>query len=239
MQLPSIGITLDFENPGAYSSFPWYALRENYSNTISRAGGLPIGLPHEINNVNEYLNLIDGLLITGGNFDVDPSLFGAKERHESINLKENRTSFELALTKGALERKMPILGICGGQQLLHVALGGKLIQHIPDSIENAIAHQQPNPRNEASHKVIIKKGSLLYDIVENECLDVNSAHHQAALDEPKGVTINAHATDGVVEGIEANTHDFCLGVQWHPEFEINEGDAKIFRAFVEASRKFK
>jgi putative glutamine amidotransferase len=239
MMIPVIGITLDCEESGSYSKFPWYALRENYATSVSRAGGLPLALPHVTDRAEEYLNLIDGLVITGGNFDVDPALFGDKMRHHSVITKERRTDFEIAMAKGALKRNLPVLGICGGQQLLHVVLGGRLIQHIPDVIENALAHEQPNPRDEEGHEVFVKEGTLLHRIVGTDNLAVNSAHHQAALDEPNGVTINARAPDGVIEGIETDAYDFCLGVQWHPEFDINKGDAKIFKAFIAASEKAK
>lgn len=235
MKTPVIGITMDSEDPGGYSKFPWYALRENYAGAVSRAGGLPLALPHEEDRVEEYLKLIDGLLITGGNFDVDPALFGDDERHDSVVTKDRRTGFELAMTRGALESNMPVFGICGGQQLLHVVLGGKLIQHIPDSVPDALPHEQPNPRDEAGHEVFVKEGTLLRRIVSDGTLSVNSAHHQAALDEPDGLVVSARATDGVIEGIESDAYTFCLGVQWHPEFDINEGDTKIFKAFIAAA----
>lgn len=237
MSKPVIGITLDSEEAGGYSKFPWYAVRENYAAVVAQAGGVPLALPHETALTEEYLDLIDGLLVTGGNFDVDPSLFGEGKRHETVKTKDRRTGFERAMTKGALARDMPVLGICGGQQLLHVVLGGKLIQHIPDTVSDALAHEQPNPRDEAGHDVTIKSGTLLDKIVGAETLAVNSAHHQAALDEPEGVIVNATAPDGVFEGIEAPGYRFCLGVQWHPEFLINDGDGKIFAAFIAAARK--
>ncbi len=237
MKAPIIGITMDSEDPGGYSRFPWYALRENYAGAVARAGGLPLALPHEESRIDAYLDLIDGLIITGGNFDVDPALFGDTERHESVTVKEHRTGFEMAITRGALKRDMPVFGICGGQQLLYVILGGKLIQHIPDAVAGALAHEQPNPRDEAGHEVLVKEGTLLRKIVATDKLAVNSAHHQAALDEPDGIVVNARSSDGVIEGIETDAYTFCLGVQWHPEFDINEGDAKIFNAFVKAAGK--
>jgi putative glutamine amidotransferase len=232
---PLIGLTMDAEDAGGYSKFPWYALRRNYSGSVVNAGGTPLPLPNETELVDHYLDLMDGLIVTGGAFDVDPALFGDEERHDKVELKPGRTDFELALTQGALARNMPVLGICGGQQLLHVVLGGKLIQHIPDTIENALAHEQPNPRDEAGHHVAVTPGTLLHEIVGTTDMHVNSAHHQAALDEPAGVVINARAEDGVIEGMEAPAYKFCLGVQWHPEFEIDPGDAKILQALVEAS----
>ena len=234
MKRPLIGVTLDAEKPGGYSKFPWYALRQNYCEAVIQAGGLPIALPHEPENAAAYLDTIDGLVVTGGAFDVDPSLYGDGDRHDTVVTKDRRTAFEMAMTKGALERDMPVLGICGGQQLLHVALGGRLIQHIPDSIQDALAHEQPNPRNEPGHDVAVAKGTKLHAIVGAETLAVNSAHHQAARDEPRGVVVNARSPDGVIEGIEAPAYRFCLGVQWHPEFHISEGDRRLFRAFIAA-----
>ena len=233
---PVIGLTVDWEEPGGYSKLPWYALRENYAQAVTKAGGLPILLPHELDHVEGYLARIDGLIVTGGAFDVDPALFGANERHETVKLKAGRTAFELAIVRGALERDMPVLGICGGQQLLHVVLGGRLIQHIPDSVPGALAHEQPNPRTEPGHEVLVAAGTLLHRIVGADRLSVNSAHHQAAADEPAGVVVNARAPDGVIEGIEAPGKRFCLGVQWHPEYSISPGDDRILEAFVAACR---
>ena len=146
MSQPVIGVTLDSEEPGGYSRLPWYALRQNYCEAVARAGGLPILLPHEPSQAEAYLERIDGLVVTGGAFDVDPALFGAATRHATVKLKTKRTAFEIEITKGALARNMPVLGICGGQQLLNVVLGGTLIQHIPDEVSDALAHEQPNPR---------------------------------------------------------------------------------------------
>jgi putative glutamine amidotransferase len=235
MTRPVIGITLDSEEPGGYSNLPWYALRENYADAVTAAGGLPLPLPHEPDRAEDYLNLIDGLVITGGAFDVDPSLFGAGDRHPTVITKDRRTAFELAVTRGALERDMPVLGICGGQQLLHVVLGGQLIQHIPDEVPEALAHEQPNPRDEPGHGVAVKPDTLLHRIVRRDSLEVNSAHHQAAKGEPDGVVINAVAPDGVIEGIEASGKSFCLGVQWHPEYGVSAGDSAIFDAFIKAA----
>ena len=233
---PVIGITLDHEEAGGYSKFPWYAVRENYCQAVRTAGGLPVLLPHAADDAEAYLEQIDGLAVTGGNFDVDPALFGDTDRHETVSLKENRTAFEVAITRGALARDMPVLGICGGQQLLNVVLGGTLIQHIPDEIDDALAHEQPNPRDEPGHRVEIVPGTLLHDIVGATEMNVNSAHHQAVKDVSSSVTIDARTSDGVVEGIEAPDERFCLGVQWHPEFEIDPGDRRIFAAFVDAAR---
>lgn len=237
---PVIGIPLDSETGGAdqYSKFPWYALRHNYVSAVVQAGGLPLLLPHEDSLLDIYSDDIDGLLITGGNFDVDPAMYGDAETHDTVTTKDGRTAFEMSLLNNALKRDLPVLGICGGQQLLHVALGGKLVQHIPDHFDAPLAHEQPNPRDEVGHRVAITENTLLHDIVGETEIEVNSAHHQAALDEPPGVKINARASDGVIEGCEAENMTFCLGVQWHPEFEITSADTRIFAAFVEAAREY-
>lgn len=235
MSHPVIGITLDSENPGGYSQMPWYALRHNYNECVAQAGGLPVGLPHEPELAAAYLDRIDGLLITGGAFDIDPALFGDDSVHETVVLKPRRTRFELAMVQGALDRDMPILGICGGQQLLAVALGGALIQHVPDEIADCLAHEQPNPRTEPGHDVIVTPGTLLHDIVKADRIPVNSAHHQAVRSVGAGALVDAIAPDGVIEGIEAPGRRFCLGVQWHPEYLISQADRLIFKAFVKAS----
>lgn len=233
---PIIGITLDSEEPGGYSKFPWYAVRKNYAEAVARAGGLPVFLPHHAGDASAYLDAIDGLVVTGGAFDVDPALFGDAARHATVKLKEQRTAFELAIVKGALERDLPLLGICGGQQLLNVALGGTLIQHIPDEVPNALAHEQPNPRNERGHDVAITPGTRLSLIVGAREMPVNSAHHQAVKGVGPGIVIDAVAPDGVIEGIEDQSRRFCIGVQWHPEFAVNPGDERLFGALIEASR---
>jgi putative glutamine amidotransferase len=236
MTQPIIGITLDSEQPGGYSKLPWYALRQNYAEAVVRAGGLPVLLPHEPEQASGYLDKLDGLVITGGAFDVDPAIFGASTRHATVKTKDKRTAFELAVTKGALDRNKPVLGICGGQQLLNVILGGTLIQHIPDEVSGALAHEQPNPRTEPGHTVKVTKGTLLHRICGTDELKVNSAHHQAAKDLGAGVVVDALAEDGVIEGIEHPKYRFCLGVQWHPEYSISTGDTKIFDAFIAAAR---
>jgi putative glutamine amidotransferase len=210
-------------------------LRQNYCDTITAAGGLPVLLPHEPEQAGDYLDRIDGLIVTGGAFDVDPALFGAATRHPTVKTKDRRTAFEQAILQAALKRDRPVLGICGGQQLLNVVLGGTLIQHIPAEIEAALAHEQPNPRTEPGHKVRVVPGTLLHRITGQAELAVNSAHHQAAKTTGPGVVVDATAEDGVIEGIEHPGYRFCLGVQWHPEYLIGLGDARILEAFVAAS----
>jgi len=238
---PVVGVTLDSEHPdpakpGGYSKYPWYALRANYAEAIADAGGLPVALPHLPRVAREMLDGLDALVITGGAFDVDPALYGDGARHATVTLKSARTEAELALLRGALDRDLPVLGICGGQQLLAVALGGTLIQHIPDSVAGALAHEQPNPRHEPGHTVAIVPGTRLHEIVGTTTMHVNSAHHQAVRHAGPHAVVDAVAPDGVIEGIEDPHRRFCIGVQWHPEFLIDPGDAKLFAALLAACR---
>ncbi len=231
---PFVGVTLDAEQPGGYSKYPWYALRQNYMDAVVAAGGLPIALPHDAALAAAYLDRIDALLVTGGASAADPGLTGDADRHATVSLKQGRTDAELALTRGALARDMPVLGICGGQQLLAVVLGGTLIQHIPDAVAGALEHEQTNPRHQPGHPVAVRPETLLYRIVGAAAMQVNSAHHQAVRDPGPFAVVNAVAPDQVIEGIEDARYRFCLGVQWHPEFFIDQGDRRIFDAFVAA-----
>ncbi len=231
---PLIGITLDAEAPGGYSQYPWYALRANYAGAVAQAGGVPVALPHHPDLAEAMLDRIDALIVTGGAFDVDPALYDGGALHPTVSLKADRTAAEMALLRGALARDLPVLGICGGEQLLAVALGGTLIQHIPDSIAGALEHEQPNPRHQPGHAITLVPGTLLARIVGTAVMHVNSAHHQAVATPGPDAVANAHAPDGVIEGIEDARRRFVLGVQWHPEFLIDAGDHRIMQAFLAA-----
>ena len=236
MAQPVIGLTLDAEPPGGYSKLPWYAIRENYCETVARAGGLPVLLPHEVEQAEAYLRVVDGLIVTGGAFDVDPAMFGAETRHATVKTKDRRTRFELAVTRRALAADRPVLGICGGEQLLNVALGGSLIQHIPDEVPRALAHEQTQPRHEPSHVVRFAEGTRLREIAACAEAPVNSTHHQAVKAPAPGLIVDAVAPDGVIEGIEDPRRRFCIGVQWHPEYGISDADRRLFAAFIDSAR---
>ena len=233
---PLIGLTLDSEPAGGWSKLPWYALRQNYFSAVIEAGGLPVALPHHPELALEYLARLDGVLVTGGAFDVDPALWGTEPVHPTVTLKPGRTDFELAVTRAALGRDMPVLGICGGQQLLAVAFGGTLIQHIPDAVADALAHEQPTPRTGPGHEIDVAEDTLLHRITGRTRMAVNSAHHQAVATPGQGARVNALAPDGVVEGLEHPGYRFALGVQWHPEYAVDPADPLIFRGFIEACR---
>jgi len=236
-QAPLIGLTLDADAPSGFAKFARYSIRENYCGAIAASGGIPICLPHNVNEIAALADRLDGLVVTGGAFDIDPSLYGVNTRHATVATKEGRTAFEWSITQAMLERDKPILGICGGEQLLNVMLGGTLIQHIEDEVANGhILHEQPNPRHTAGHAVNLAQDSLLRSICGTDKLMVNSAHHQAVKNVGPGIIANATADDGVIEGLEDPRKRFCVGVQWHPEFIVDEGDKKLINAFVAAAR---
>ncbi|ETN97457.1 gamma-glutamyl-gamma-aminobutyrate hydrolase [Reticulomyxa filosa] len=166
--IPVIGITLDHETSTTYSNYPWYALRENYVTSIESLGGIPLLLPYTIGKEGLYLNIIDGLLITGGNFDINPSFYQEEVNSDKVVLKDKRTEFEFNITKQAIERKIPILGVCGGQQLLNVILGGSLIQHIPDYIDSSIQHEQTEPKHLPTHTIEIEEDTFLFNILKKK-----------------------------------------------------------------------
>jgi len=234
---PFIGLTLDLEESKTYSMFPWYAIRENYCSSISKMGGIPIPLVYDINAISSIVDKIDGFVITGGAFDVDPSYFSEKKKFNSVITKDSRTKYEVNLCNEVLKRNLPLLGICGGQQLLNVIYGGSLIQDINSEVKTKIKHEQTNPRDQTSHKVHIIENTILSKIVSKKIIKVNSAHHQSVKNLGKGLTINAKAEDGIIEGIEDKTLNFCIGTQWHPEFLIENSDKEILKKFINESRK--
>ena len=234
MKKPLIALTLDYETTKGYSKYPWYAIRENYFTSIEESGGIGVGIPHNMKDIISLLYKIDGLVITGGNFDIDPNKFGETIVHQTVQLKENRTNFELLAAEIMLNQNKPVLGICGGEQLINVLYKGSLIQHIPDEIKNPIEHEQKNPRHEPGHSVRIQDNTKLHSIISTNDIMVNSAHHQAIKTPGNGLIVNALSADGIIEGIEDPTKNFCIGVQWHPEFFIQGADIKLLKAFINA-----
>lgn len=232
MKLPVIGMTLDYDTAPTYSSYPWYALKENYITAIEKMGGVPLLIPYVTPQISRYLDMIDGLLIPGGDSDINPQFYGCQERHACVITRDNRAQFELKLAEAALKRDLPMLGICGGQQILNVVLGGTLIQHIPDYVSSCLNHKKTQPRHQPSHTITIAEGTLLKQILGEEIIEVNSRHHQAVEKIGSHIKINAYAPDGVIEGIEVSNQRFCLGVQWHPEYLHTPHDRNLFKAFI-------
>jgi len=208
---PRIGIPLDLEEGCGR-----YELPQAYADAVRDAGGLPLLLPHGDSAIAaDYLSLCDALLVAGGAFDIPPERYGEPRRPGCGPSRTGRTAFEASLAEAALSAGMPVLGICGGMQLVNVVAGGTLHQHLPDDL--GVSHEQEEPKEAQSHEVRIVAGTLLARLCGPEPLAVNSTHHQAVSRPGKGVFVSARAPDGVVEAIELPDHPFALGVQWHPE----------------------
>lgn len=233
MHRPRIGITPDINDIAAPETE--YFLRRNYADAVSKAGGLPFILPYG-EQVDDYLGAIDGLLVTGGMFDIDPALYNQPPR-KSHALKPVRTNFERALIQGALSRQLPILGICNGMQLLAVCLNGKLVQDIPTEVEGALEHKPSQSAAVAQHQVEFLSESRHLRIKNGHAYGVNSVHHQSVLPSESFVTL-ASAPDGVVEALEAKKGGFAVGVQWHPEYGVAEIDSIVFDDFVATAREY-
>ena len=180
--------------------------------------------------VFNYIDLYQFVKITYF-FDINPALY-SETTDGSRNIKNKRTNFEIEIFKKFLQTSKPILGICGGEQLMNVATGGDLIQDIKTSIETRIEHEQTNPRNEVSHEVDIKNNSKLFQIIKENKIKVNSAHHQSVKKTGENFTASAFASDEVIEAIEHIKHPWCLGIQWHPEFLITDADTAIVKDFI-------
>lgn len=242
---PLIGIVPDYKegSPMGYSLRNYYALRANYVEMINKAGGAAIILTYDYDLIDFYLESLDGLMVVGGYFDIHPKRYGEETVHPTVKLNDIREEFEHELGTRAIDTEMPFLGICNGMQLLNVLYGGKVIQHIPDE-GKYMDHEQShisgfNDYQTGYHEVEIEKNSQLFKIVGEAKVKTNSSHHQAAKSAGEGLKIAARATDGIIEAIENPAHPFCIGVQWHPEFEVSKADRKIFGGFVAAAEQYK
>lgn len=227
---PVIGITTDVQQDGEN------ILKNTYVQAVIRAGGLPMIVPVGLEqDVEQLIEMFDGLLLSGGN-DINPMLFN-EEPHEYLGVvSPSRDSSELELARRMLKTGKPILGICRGLQVLNVAVGGTLYQDLNKQNDSPILqHIQKAPNTHCSHYVQLDKGSLLESIAGSERIQVNSYHHQSLKEVPSDFKVTAVASDGIVEAIESTDEQFVLGVQWHPEALSAAGDAvslRIFERFI-------
>jgi putative glutamine amidotransferase len=232
---PAIGITMSDED----GRLGFHVLREDYVKSVEQAGGLAVLLPPgSAAEAAPLLARLDGLLLSGG-ADVDPALYGQAPHPKLGRVVRERDDFELALCREALQRDVPILAICRGQQVLNVATGGTLVQDIPSLVAGAVDHDPQAERWDAVHEVELLQGSRLRAILGSERLAVNSFHHQAADALGAGLVASARSIpDRVVEGVEDPSRRFALGVQWHPEAFWRQPHAfgPLFGALVEAAR---
>jgi gamma-glutamyl-gamma-aminobutyrate hydrolase PuuD len=231
---PVIGITAYAEPDVSWGVWrlPASLVPLAYVEAIERAGGRPLLVPPSEEGLDETLAALDGLLVSGGP-DVDPSLYGQEPHPETQGVHDVRDRAELALLTRALELDLPVLAVCRGSQLLNVARGGDLVQHLPEVVGDE-AHKH-TPGAFADHGVTVQEGTRLGAIVGARA-PVKSHHHQGFGRIGDGLVETAWAEDGTVEGLEDPARRFALGVLWHPE----EGeDAALFRALVDEARAYR
>lgn len=234
---PRVGLTVDGD-AGEPAGGGRYELKRAYVDAVVAAGGVPLLLPQAPGLAAELLASVDALVVTGGAFDVPPELYGEARRPSCGPLRPERTAAELALLQGALQAGLPVLGVCGGMQLLAVARGGTLFQDLVCDA-GLTGHEQPAPKDVPSHLVQVHHGTWLAALVGAGPLPVNSTHHQGLRSTGDGVKVSATAADGLIEAIELDGEVFALGVQWHPEAAARHEPrhAAIYRGLVEAARR--
>jgi len=234
MSKPRIGVNCDLTTAAGPEAAK---LNWNYASCVARAGGIPVLLAPVANaDIAALLDAVDGLVLTGGR-DYDPATYGEAKHPKTRLVDPRRDAFDRALARAAIARGIPTLGICGGAQLINIALGGKLIQHIPDTYGTQVSHQREGVE-ERFHGVEVQAPSLLASIVGEGRLEVNTSHHQAADPDHlgEGLRIVARSPDGVAEAIEGTGAGFLLGVQWHPErLPDRPRHMALFRALVGAA----
>lgn len=236
---PVIGITTFSDNKmrRLYNS-----VSHNYVNSVYMAGGIPLLIPivRGKEDIENYIDMIDGLLLSGGE-DVSPLLYGESPIKEVTVISEDRDYEEYELYFKALERNMPVLGICRGIQLMNAASGGTLYQDIYVQCKDVFGHSpMETPVDSLYHTVKIEKDSKLYKVFDREILKVNSFHHQAVKVPGRGFDVTALSPDGIIEGIENKEKGFVVGVQWHPEdLTIKYPQfLKLFSKFTEHAYNF-
>jgi gamma-glutamyl-gamma-aminobutyrate hydrolase PuuD len=222
---PVIGITT-YLTPAAWGAWELDAalVPASYVRAVVRAGGAPLLVPPGA-SYEETLDSLDGLIFSGGS-DLDPELYGEQAHPETNGWVRERDDFELGLMQAALARDVPLLAICRGSQVLNVALGGDLEQHVPDRVQSDLHKETPGVF--AEHDVAVVPGTTLATILGDRA-DVKSHHHQGYGELGSGLREAARAADGTVEALEDPTRRFTVGVLWHPE----EGDdLALFEALV-------
>jgi putative glutamine amidotransferase len=210
-----------------------------YVLAVQRADGLVLMIPPDPKleeDPDQVLDLIDGLILAGGD-DIDPASYGASRHPRTKHTVPQRDQAELALTRRAVERDMPVLGICRGMQLLNVAFGGTLLQHLPDEVGHGAHRLNPGSFDGSDHDVQLKPGSAAAGAAGEELHSSKSHHHQGLDQLGKGLVVSGYSTlDELPEAIEMPDRRFVLGVQWHPEADE---DSRVIEALVEEARTYR
>jgi putative glutamine amidotransferase len=214
-------------------------LATSYIDAIQRAGGMAVMIPPDgalERSPDEMLDLLDGLILAGGN-DIEPALYGADPHPETGHTVPVRDASELALVRRAIERDIPVLGICRGMQLINVAFGGTLSQHLPEELGHEEHRRTPGSFEGADHDVRLVPESLAARAAGEELHGTKSHHHQGVATLGDGLVVTGHSTlDDLPEALEAPDRRFVLGVQWHPEADER---SRIVAALVEHARGYR
>jgi putative glutamine amidotransferase len=215
------------------------ALGLKYLHATEAAGGVPVVVPPlGPRAVAPLLDRCSALLLSGGP-DLDPDAYGERAHAQTGPSEPHLDGFELQLAQMADARGMPIFAICRGMQLLNVARGGSLHQHLPDLVAGGARHRQTEPGDEPTHSVRFAAGSRVAQVMQRERTDVNSFHHQAIAELGNGLVAIGWADDHTIEAVEATDRDFVVGVQWHAECMVERREhAALFEAFVDAARAY-
>jgi putative glutamine amidotransferase len=234
---PVIGLSTALE-PARWSAWhqPAHLLPRSYADAVQRAGGIAVMLPPDpraSDDADPWLDLLDGLVITGG-ADVDPAFYGADPDPNTKGTVPERDAFEIALARAAMDRDVPLLGICRGMQVMNVARGGTLIQHLPTDVGHEDHRRSIGSFDNADHDVRLADGSLAERSAGERIHSTKSHHHQGVARVGQGFEVTGWATiDDLPETIEDRSRRFALGVQWHPEADPT---SRLIAALVEESR---
>lgn len=240
MDRPVIGMCAALERArwGVWEQ-PAALLSLSYIQAVQKAGGLAVMLPTDellVEDPEQVLAMIDGLLLAGG-ADIDPEAYGHDPHSETVETVPERDAFEIALTRAALERDLPVLGICRGMQLINVALGGTLSQHLPDRFGHSEHRRAVGSFDGSDHEVDVCAGTLAMRVIDEPRHNTKSHHHQGVEELGRGLTVSAtSAIDGLAEAIELPDRQFVLGVQWHPEADER---SPLLGGLVDAARAYR
>lgn len=233
---PLIGILLNDGGKGGYSEYPWYAMRQNYSQVIAENGGIPVFIGFDMEPIEDYIKTLDGIVLTGGDFYTPPEGYTVGIGKQYKPKRHSREGIEFALIKKGYEANLPLLGICAGMQQMNLALGGTLHENLKKALGTPIQHRN-EIRHETQHNVEITPGSKLHKVMNTTNLAVNS-NHNAGINQPsQKLSVTAVAPDGVIESFEAKDKRFFIGVMWHPEYVLSNEEKKLWIAFIEAARE--
>lgn len=230
---PVIGITT-YVTPAKWSYWDVEAalVPAAYVESVEQSGGRPVLIPPSEEGIEETLDSVDGLIFSGG-ADIDPDLYGQDPHPETKGVRPERDRGELALLEGALARDMPVLAICRGSQVLNIARGGDLVQHLPEIVGDE--KHKHTPGTFGDHDVTLEDGTRLAELLGGHA-PVKSHHHQGFGRIGEGLRVAAHAEDGTVEAVEATDRRFTFGVLWHPE--AGE-DRKLFAELVREAAAYR